>query len=47
MKRCITCKRRIWPWQHYGFWIGMTRTSYWHARRCSPPTLGGVYTEDG
>ena len=37
MRRCITCRGRIWPWQHYGFFVGETGVvSYWHSRRCYP-----------
>ena len=46
MKRCLTCKRRIWPWQHYGFFVGMTgNIVYWNSRRCYPKPLHGDFTD--
>ena len=45
MRRCITCRKRIWPWQRFGFFTGLYGTDYWHSRRCYPKPLGGDFTD--
>ena len=29
MTRCTYCHRYLWPWQHYGFRVGVAA---WHTR---------------
>ena len=33
MRRCIFCKKRLWFWQHYGFWVDDFGVQWrWHTR---------------
>ena len=32
MRRCIYCRRYIWPWEARGFRIGLVTVAYWHPR---------------
>lgn len=42
MTRCALCGRRIWPWQHYGFYIGRSGVERrWHASH----VIGHVWPE--
>jgi hypothetical protein len=38
VKRCATCRRRIWPWQPFGFRYPLLgQRVYWHRACGSPP----------
>ena len=32
MRRCIYCRRYIWPWQNRGLKVGLTTVAYWHPK---------------
>ena len=32
MRRCIYCRRWIWPWQDRGWKIGLVTSAFWHPK---------------